>query len=325
MSRTRHAPRRLDERGAVELFSRVFAARRAAGVELGIGDDAAVLARPPERLVWTVDASVEGTHFERSWLTLADIGFRAFQAAASDLAAMGARPLAALSALTVPRDFPARALEQLSTGQALAARACRCPIVGGNVARAPTLTLTTTLLGTAPRPLTRSGARAGDELWLVGDVGLAAAGLLLLQRRTRRGDAATARALAAWRRPRALVTRGLSLRRMAHAAVDVSDGLAADCGHVAEASRCRVVIEESALRRALPREFSALAARLGRDALGPALAGGEDYALVAAGPASRRPRWAKRLGRCESGRGGFLERSDGSRDPLGAGFDHFTS
>jgi thiamine-monophosphate kinase len=325
MSARPRASRRFDETSAVALFARRFSAGAARGVELGIGDDAAVLATPNERLVVTVDASVEGTHFERGWLALEDIGFRAFQAAASDLAAMGARPLAAVSALNLPRGFSERELARLTAGQAEAARACRCPVVGGNVARGVELSITTTVLGTASRPLTRGGAEPNDEVWLVGAVGLAAAGLSLLQAGEKRGrGAAEKTALAAWRRPRALIDRGLALVGCAHAAVDVSDGLAVDAGRVAQMSACRLVLEESALRAALPAELEVVARRRSGEALAWALAGGEDYALVATGPAQRRPRWARRIGRCERGRGAFFERHDGARQPLVGGFDHFT-
>ncbi|HEV8549044.1 MAG TPA: thiamine-phosphate kinase [Polyangiaceae bacterium] len=320
--------RRFDERAAVALFTRVFAAGGPFrhGVSLGIGDDAAVLRWPGEKLVWTVDAQVEGTHFERAWLSLPDIGFRSFQAAASDLAAMGAHPVAALSALTLPRGFAARDLERLCSGQAAAARDCRCPVVGGNVARGGELAIATTLIGRARRPLTRSGAKPGDEVWLVGDVGLAAAGLALLQRGTRRPrDRAAVRALEAFGRPRALLGRGVRLAELAHAAVDVSDGLATDAARLAEASGCRLVLEQAALGRALPKELVALGERLDRPALELALGGGEDYALVATGAAARRPTWARRIGRCERGRGAFFEPSQGTRRPLTGGFDHFTS
>ena len=326
MSAARRPARRFDEARAVELFLRAFAAPKASGVELGIGDDAAVLAPRREKLVWTVDASVEGTHFERAWLSLEDVGFRAFQAAASDLAAMGARPLAALSALTLPRHFSAAELARLTAGQAEAARDCRCPIVGGNVARGRELTVTTTVLGAAQRPLTRAGARPGDEVWLVGDVGLAAAGLELLRRGRRRSRAsAPAEAVAAWRRPRALLERGRALDGHAHAAIDVSDGLGLDASRLASASGCRVVLEETALARVLVRSLVKLAPGLGRSALDFALRGGEDYALIVTGRAALRPRWARRVGRCERGDGGFLERPDGSRRPLGDGFDHFAA
>jgi thiamine-monophosphate kinase len=323
MKASRRAPARFDEARAVALFARSFERGARGAITLGIGDDAAVLAPPGLPLVVTVDASVEGTHFERSWLTLEDVGARAFEAALSDLAAMGARPLAALSALNLPRGFSARELERLTRGQAEAARRCRCPIVGGNVARGPSLSVTTVALGLSERPLARAGARAGDECWLVGDVGLAAAGLALLRRRRVRLDASAARCVEAWRRPRALLTRGLALAGVARAAIDVSDGLAGDAGRLAAASGCRLLIEEQALRRALPRALEATAAVLGRDPLELALTGGEDYALVVAGPSARRPRWARRIGRFTRGRGGYLERADGTRLPLGSGFDHF--
>ncbi len=323
MKRPPAASRRLDEAQAVALFRRKFAAPRARGVLMGIGDDAAVLAAPDAPLVVTVDASLEGTHFRREFASLTDIGFRAFQAAASDLAAMGARPLAAVSALTLPRDFSASELEELTRGQAEAARSTACPLVGGNVARSEQLTLTTTVLGTAEHPLPRSGARPDDDCWLVGDVGLAAAGLALLQRPGRAKGSAEERCVRAWRRPRALIARGLALAPLAHAAVDVSDGLAGDAAHLASSSRCRLVLEEDALRSALPAALVTVARRLGKDPVELALYGGEDYALVAAGPRAARPRWARRVGRFEKGRGAFLESDGERRVPLGGGFDHF--
>jgi thiamine-monophosphate kinase len=195
--------------------------------------------------------------------------------------------------------------------------------VGGNVARAEKLNLTSTVLGTAERPLARDGARPGDECWLVGDVGLAAAGLALLLGKKRAESAAARRCLAAFRRPRALIERGLMLSTRAHAAIDISDGLAGDAMRVADASRCRLLFEERAVRRALAPELVAVARGLGRDPLELALYGGEDYALVCAGTAERRPRWARSIGRFERGSGGYLEREDGRRVPLRGGFDHF--
>lgn len=323
MKRREPAPARLDEARAVALFTRHFGRTRAAGLLRGIGDDAAVLASPRGRLVVTVDASVEGTHFRRSLLSLEDVGFRAFHAALSDLAAMGAAPVAALSALTLPRGFSARELAALTRGQAEAAETTRCPIVGGNVARAPFLSLTTTVLGRATRTLARDGARPGDECWLAGDAGLAAAGFALLERvGPGREDAPARRCIAAWRRPRALVERGVGLLSRAHAAIDVSDGLAGDATRLADASGCRLVLEEGALRAALAPALVTIAARLGRDALAFALYGGEDYALVAAGKAAQRPAWARRIGRFEAGKGGFLENAGGRRVRLGGGFDH---
>jgi thiamine-monophosphate kinase len=323
---TRRAPRRpppFGERDAVALFVRTFSARARGVASVGIGDDAAVLERVGDPLVWTVDASVEGTHFERGWLELEDIGYRAFQAAASDLAAMGARPLAALSALELPKAFSKRELEALTRGQAMAARECGAPIVGGNVARSARLALTTTLLGTARAPLGRDGARPGDELWLLGGVGLAALGLELLRKRSRmtRREAEQA-CVAAWRRPRALIADGARLVGRARAAIDVSDGLAGDVANLARASGVRAVLEAARLEAVLAPELVSVARRLGRSPLDAALHGGEDYALVATGPTARRPRRATVIGRVERGRGAVLELSTGRTSALRPGYDH---
>src|SRR6187402_299140 len=155
-------------------------------LELGIGDDAAVL-KSAGRWVWTVDSAVEHVHFERGWLSSADLGFRSFQAAGSDVCAMGGAPFAALSSVIFPKGFGAAELTQLARGQRAAARALGCAIVGGNLARGTELSITTTVVGSvARRALLRSGARVGDELWLCGELGLAAAGLRLLQTGTAR-------------------------------------------------------------------------------------------------------------------------------------------
>ena len=113
------------------------------------------------------------------------------------------------------------------------------------------------------------------------------------------------------------------MRRRAHAAIDISDGLSVDAAHLAEASRARVVIEEAKLRGVLSRDLVTASAVLGVDALELALAGGEDYALLATGPGRARPRGARRIGYVEKGRGVFLEAGGAMRRLRGGGFDHF--
>ena len=316
---------RFDEEQAVALLLRLLspAVQRARDVELGIGDDAAVLRRPSGKLVWTVDVNVEGIHFDFSWLGLEDVGWRAMHAATSDLAAMGARPLGALSSLILPDGFSKQRLSRLVRGQAAAARSLGCPIVGGNLSRGGELSLTTSVLGVAAHPLPRSAARPGDELWLLGDVGLAAAGLRLLQRARPRRGAAARRAIEAWRRPRALVDAGRELVGRARAAIDVSDGLGKDAARLGAASGVRVVVVEAWLERLLGAELRSLALLLKDSVLRLALEGGEDYALLAAGPRARRPELAQPLGFIERGKGAELEHGDGRRTPLGRGFDHF--
>ncbi|HXK16986.1 MAG TPA: thiamine-phosphate kinase [Polyangiaceae bacterium] len=300
-------------------------APRSRAVELGIGDDAALLRVGKERLVVSVDDQIEMVHFDRHWLTSEDIGYRALQAAASDLAAMGATPIAAVVSLHVPRGFPAAELGRLARGQAQAARKLGCPVVGGNVARASQLSLTTTVLGRVLKPLLRSGGRPGDELWVIGELGLARAGLLLHQQQLRvplRLRKVAARARAAWARPEAQIAAGQRLVGRARAVIDVSDGLAGDVQHLAAASGVKAVVEARALTGLIAPELAVLADLLGEPGAALALRGGEDYALLCAGPGARRPAGAKVVGRIERGSGSELELETGQRFKLGPGFDH---
>lgn len=326
MPRSRESSKKqLTEFAAIELLAKQLAAR-GPGVHLGIGDDAALLGRVEGKLVLSVDTCLEHTHFERDWLSLEQLGAKALQSAASDLAAMGARAVAALSALVLPRGVTAREVTALAKGQAAAARALGCSIVGGNIASGRDLSLTTTVIGSARHPLGRKGARVGDKLWLIGDVGLAAAGLRLLQQgRKRARTSAQRRLLEAWRCPRALVEEGLSLCGRASSAIDVSDGLAADAGHLARASGQRLVIEQRALEKHLATELIASEKQLGVSALSLALTGGEDYALLATGAARRKPRLAHSIGRVEPGCGVLLERADGELVELSGGYDHLSA
>lgn len=290
-------------------------------VVLGIGDDAAVIAPPADPIVWTVDAAVEGVHFRRDLISFADLGYRATMAAASDLAAMGAAPLGLLAALVLPPSVTDADLEALARGQREAADLLGSAVIGGNLARGGELSITTTAIGAAARPLTRSGARPGDTVWMAGPVGLAAAGLALLM--AGRADA-SAPAVDAWRRPRARIEAGLAVAPSARAAVDVSDGLAQDIGHLAVASDVAVVIDAAAIITAELRDAAAIA---GRDALDLALHGGEDYAIVAAIPGDHAPPGFVRIGVVTRHAGGprvSLLGEDGEVTALdGGGFDHF--
>jgi thiamine-monophosphate kinase len=295
-----------------------------AQVTLGIGDDAAIIKCGRKNWVWTVDACVEGVHFDRRWLTARDIGWRSFHAAASDVAAMGARPVAALCSLALPRHLEAAEFRGIAQGQALAARSLGCAIIGGNLTRASELSIHTTLLGSADRPLRRDGAHISDEIWLIGQVGAAAAGLLALQTVTEKRRTPAQRWCARqWRRPNALVAAGQTLRSVAHAAIDISDGLAADLGHIVEASRVRAVLDAMALNEALGIRVHKAASELKREVLDLALFGGEDYALLATGPARKRPKEAQVIGQIEKGRGVWLRMEGKTRRLSSSGFDHF--
>jgi thiamine-monophosphate kinase len=260
----------------IDLFTRALplAGR---GVVLGPGDDAAVL-RPAagEDLVVTVDAVVEGVHFDgRS--TPADVGWKALAVNLSDLAAMGARPVAALVALGLPRGTPAARVRGVARGLGACARRFGTAVVGGNVTRADVLSLTVTVLGAVAedRALLRDGARPGDVVAVTGTLGDAALGLA-------RGAApALARRQ---RRPTPRLEAGLALAGLVRAAIDVSDGLVQDLGHLCRASGvgARIGVVDLPLSAAYRRAASRLA-----DPYAAALAGGEDYELVVAvAPAS---------------------------------------
>jgi thiamine-monophosphate kinase len=261
----------LGEFELIELFTRALPLR-GEGVLLGPGDDAAVL-RPPrgERIIATADAVFAGVHFDRRF-TAADVGWKALAVNLSDLAAMGARPLWALVALALPRDADPAWVRGVARGLGRCARRYGIAVVGGNVTCARQLSLTVTVVGSAPRPLRRDGARPGDAILVSGTVGDAALGL-------RRGAApALARRQ---RRPVPRIELGLALRGIASAAIDVSDGLVQDLGHLLEASKvaASVRLEELPLSAAYRR-----ATRRAADPWGAALSGGEDYELCVTVP-----------------------------------------
>jgi thiamine-monophosphate kinase len=284
-----------------------------------------VIAPGAEPLVWTVDCAVEGVHFRRDLLGFEDLGYRATMAAASDLAAMGAAPVALLAALVLPDDVGDDDLASIARGQRAACDALGTAIVGGNLARGTELSITTTALGAAPAPLRRDGARPGDTIALAGPIGLAAAGLRLLDRRGSLEGGAAERAVQAFRRPLARIEAGLRARAAARAAIDVSDGLAADLAHVARASSVRAVLDPRALVTA---DLTAAAALLGVDPLELALHGGEDYALIVAGPQVDALPGFTAIGRCAQLEAGesevaLIDPGGGLTSVTAGGFDHF--
>ncbi len=260
------------------------------GVELGIGDDAAVLRLPPgERLVATVDMVVEGQHFLRQGPVAADpgdIGWRALVVNLSDLAAMGARPLWALSSVGVPAGFSPTELEAVYAGLAEAAKRFGIAVVGGNLAVvAERLVVDVTALGGVKRWVPRSGGRPGDRICVTGRLGAAAAGLALsrlgseAQRRLPEADVALL--LSACRRPQPRLREGRALAALApygvRAMCDVSDGLTCDLGHLC-GPRMGAVLWRSALP--VPRAVEDAARRAGVEVLEWVLGGGEDYELL---------------------------------------------
>jgi thiamine-monophosphate kinase len=236
----------------------------------GIGDDAAVLDLPRgDALVASVDSAVEGRHFERDWLTPREIGYRAVAAALSDLAAMAARPVGVLIALGLPDDWHDD-LAAIGDGIGDAVEYAGTRIVGGNISATRLLSITTTVLGAAYAPLRRNALRAGDTLYVTGRLG----GPLAAIRELRTGRVTTPAYRERFAQPRPRVREALWLAdRGATSAIDISDGLAADLGHLTAASgQLSIDVELSRLPRI--------------DAIDPldAAASGEEYELIVGAP-----------------------------------------
>jgi thiamine-monophosphate kinase len=275
-----------------ELIERLTerAARRP-GTELGIGDDAAILALDG-RAVVAQDLLVDDVHFRLATTGARDLGHKALAVNLSDLAAMGVRPVAAFVGLVIPpRGFDADDFDLLYQGMEELAGRYGVSVAGGDLSVGTTLTLAVTVIGCPQpgiEPLRRSGGRAGDMLCVTGPLGAAAAGLALLEEPVLAERVAEAPALRdAQRRPEPRVAEGKLLAgNGATAMMDVSDGLAIDAERLARASGLRAVL--LADRVPIADGVAAVAAAAGRDHRLMALAGGEDYELLAALPPDRR-------------------------------------
>jgi thiamine-monophosphate kinase len=325
---------RVSELGERALLARIQAALEATGrplasLVIGIGDDAAVVA--PTRnaqTVLTTDAQIEGVHFERRFSTPADIGYRALAVNLSDLAAMGATARWALLSLAMPGDLAVADVEELVSSFAALAASHGTQVIGGNLSRSPGPLMVDVVAVGEVRPrrvLTRSGGQPGDELFVSGTIGGAAAGLEMLKTlpegqgvgapaaRTERGgvtfspgdhagDAPDLPGLKAWPsaiadcvarylrpEPRVRLGAAVANARAARAAIDLSDGLADAADQLAAASGCGVEIDAAAL----PIETAACEwwKALGQDAVLRAMGGGDDYELLFAIPSA----WGGRL------------------------------
>ncbi len=252
-------------------------------VVLGIGDDAA-LWQPSRshRSAITTDMLVEGVHFTRSLMSLRDAGWRAMMANASDLAAMGARPLLATVALGVPPDAGFDDVRELYGGLAEAAKAAGLDIVGGDLSRAPALTMAIAAIGEvrASNVKTRAGGGPGAILAVTGELGAARAGLDAAGNPRLLPEQLARDALAAFRRPHARCAEGrfFGASRNVRAMMDCSDGLSTDLDRLCAASRCGALVESVPVAGAA----RAAATRLGEDPERYALAGGEDFELLVA-------------------------------------------
>ena len=293
------------------------------GVLVGPGDDAAVL---EGGWVLSTDLSVEDVHFRRSWITDEEIGYRATAAALSDLAAMAAEPVGVLVSMAF-RPGAGVDAEAVQRGVRDAASRSGAPVLGGDLSRSPgPLFLDVAVVGRASAPVSRAGARPGDELWVTGRLGAAAAAVRLWDAGREPPDAL--RAAFARPVPKTHAARTLARAGALRALVDLSDGLAGDAGHLAAAGGVRIVLEAGRI----PLGEGVAEALGAAAALDAALHGGEDYELCFAAPPGsvvERALGAQagaplaRVGRVEAGTGVWLEGTDGSVHLLErGGHDH---
>lgn len=307
--------------GEFGLIARVTARlSTGASVLLGPGDDAALVAATDGRVLASTDVLVDGRHFRRDWCSGRDVGHRAAAANLADIAAMGGYPTALLVALCVPPDLDVAWAEELADGLAAEASGAGAgaSVVGGDISASPTLTIAVTALGDlrGATPVRRDGARPGDVVAMAGRVGYAAAGYTLLSR----GLRAPRQLVAAYRRPEVPYPAGPVAGQVgATSMIDVSDGLVADLGHVAEASGVRIDVRTSAFE--VPAPLRDAAGALGVDPAPWLFAGGDDHALVATFPPGLAlpPEW-RVIGEVVAGAGVTL---DGRPWQGGTGWDHF--
>jgi thiamine-monophosphate kinase len=307
-------------------------------VILGIGDDCAALALNRGRyLLWTLDTLTEGVHFDLSYMSLAQLGWKALAVNVSDIAAMGGEPRYALLSLGWP---PARnwagALE-VAAGLKQAAREFGVAVIGGDTISSPSgVVITLTVAGWVPAKemVRRSGARTGDLIYVTGVLGEAAAGLEILRNRVELAPALTQPLFQAHLAPRPQHRAGrlLARRGLATAMIDLSDGVATDLFHICRASRVGARLE--ARRVPVSPLVQAAAPWFHRDPLDLALKGGEDYQLLFTSPPEKQAALFRAftraglplpllLGEITAGDRVQLVTERGEEDISGAGFDHF--
>lgn len=330
---------RVRDLGEFALINRLAALTGAdGGVVVGIGDDAAVLdTGGPRLLLATIDIQVEGRHFRRDRIAAERLGRRTAAVNLSDIGAMGGAPRWALPSLVLPPDLDVAWVEDLYRGLAVELGRFGAVMVGGNLSGGEQIVIDLALLGEVERGrvLRRDGARPGDVVLVTGTLGASAAGRYALDAGLDPADPPVAPLVEAHLTPTPRVREGQALAAtgLVTAAIDLSDGLSSDLGHLCDASG--VGAEVNAARLPLSAETRTLAARLGLDPVGLALVGGEDYELLLTAPPPAVPELVAAvrvatgvpltaIGAITPAAAGRWLLHDGRRLPLAAsGWDHF--
>jgi thiamine-monophosphate kinase len=314
------------EFGLIDRVARMV--QQGPAVLLGPGDDAAVIAASDGRVVASTDLLLEGSHFRREWSSAYQVGRKAAAQNLADIAAMGAVPTALLVGLAAPGDLPLTWARDLAAGLADECAPLGASVAGGDTTRGDVLTIAVTALGDlrGRPPVTRSGAHPGDVVAVAGELGWSACGLEFLARGAQAD--APEEALRRHRVPRPPYAAGPQAADAgATALIDVSDGLLADVGHIADESGVAIDLDRELVEARVPAEMADAAQRLGIDPLEWVLTGGEDHALVACFPAEAAlPEGWRALGRVEAAGAERGAVTIGGKTWVGVrGWDHFAS
>jgi thiamine-monophosphate kinase len=280
----------LHELGEFPMIDRLVSGRRQpAGVSVGPGDDAAVVSTPDGRIVVTTDMLVEGRHFRLDWSAPHDVGRKAIAQNAADIESMGARCSAFVVGFGAPPDTAVSRVQELADGMWQEVEGLGAGIVGGDLVASPQWVVSVTALGdlSGRAPVLRSGARPGSVVAVAGELGRSAAGYLLWHKGINEFDE-----LRRWHLvPRPPYGQGIAAAEAgAQAMTDVSDGLLADLGHIAEGSGVIIDLAADALQPDVD-AVTAAATAAGVEPLSLVLAGGEDHALVACFPGAAPSGW----------------------------------
>jgi thiamine-monophosphate kinase len=297
-------------------------------VVLGIGDDASLL-RPKsgQEIILTCDWFLEGTHFLRDQHPPDSVGWKCLARALSDIAAMGGTPRCFLLSLALPQKLTGRWLDLFLGGLRRASRKFQCPLAGGDTTRQSKVLINVSIVGEVPtgHAVRRSGARAGDILYVTGRLGEAEVGLQIVRhgaRPAQKRNPSTSKHL--YPEPRLALGQWLSKRGLATAMMDISDGLSTDLPRLCAASAIGAQIEEAKIPQV---HTSDLAIKYGRNPIQLALHGGDDYELLFTVPPQRAKLLPKRfqgvrltaIGRITRERELLLLEKDGSASHLPSG------
>lgn len=235
----------------------------------GVGDDCAIIGSGAKKLVISTDSFVENVHFSHKHFSLKEIGERCAEAAISDIAAMGAKPLYTLLSIST---LKIKNIEPITAGIGLSLKRHRIVIIGGDTTAAEKTMINITVIGTSSDPVKRSGAKKGDLVFITSYTGLSDAGLYALKNNIKGFSVLKA----AHKKPKAKIKEGLAVSKIATSMIDISDGLASELHHIAHASTCSIKLCCIPIHK----EIEKLAKLTKKDPLSFVIYGGEDYQLL---------------------------------------------